>query len=190
MTRSVVMPRQGSAQGSADVRQQIDAQVRARVEQAEARVEAQRARLEAEQAAREARLAAEDAAREARLEAQAAVQEARGQGEAVIVVPPRGGSNDIPREAVMISVAFFVMIAVLVIGLPIVRAFTRRMERTQAAPAIGPEVAAQIQRIEHTVESMAVELERISEAQRFSARLDAERMAQPALSARSTPRDA
>lgn len=194
MTSYAVKHQQGNAQSAAELRQQIDAQVRARVEQAQARVDAQQARLEAEQAAREARLVAEQAARDARLEAEAAVQEvqARGQGrgDAVTVVPPGGGGpNDIPREAVAISVAFFVMIAIIVIGLPIVRAFTRRMERSPNVPAIGPEMAAQIQRIEHTVESMAVELERISEAQRFSAKLEAERSSQPALSARPAHRD-
>ncbi len=76
----------------------------------------------------------------------------------------------IPREAVAISIAFFVMIAVIIVGLPIARAFARRMDRTAAAPR--PQGDPQrLVRIEQAVEAVAVEVERISENQRYVTRL-------------------
>ena len=46
-----------------------------------------------------------------------------------------------------------------------------------------------LKRIEHAVEAMAIEVERISEAQRYMARLESERGADPALLARPGRRD-
>ncbi|MDB4880050.1 MAG: hypothetical protein JWL60_1496 [Gemmatimonadetes bacterium] len=83
-----------------------------------------------------------------------------------------GGPGDgIPPEAVDMAMGFFVMCAVMVVGWPIARAFGRRIERSATTPAIQPEVAAQLHRIEQAVESMAIEVERISESQRFVAKL-------------------
>ena len=77
----------------------------------------------------------------------------------------------IPPEAVMISIAFFVMIVLVAVGIPIARAFGRRMDkRTVAAPAIA-ELAQRLDGIEQAIETVAVEVERISEGQRYSARL-------------------
>jgi hypothetical protein len=77
----------------------------------------------------------------------------------------------IPREAVVISIAFFLMIALIAIGLPLARAFARRMDRRTAGPAIPSDLGEQLRRLENAVETMAVEVERISEGQRFSAGL-------------------
>ncbi|HEX6058581.1 MAG TPA: hypothetical protein VFZ11_06140 [Gemmatimonadaceae bacterium] len=78
---------------------------------------------------------------------------------------------EIPPEAVMISVAFFVMIVLVAVGIPIARAFGRRIDkRSVAAPAIA-ELAQRLDGIEQAIETVAVEVERISEGQRYSARL-------------------
>lgn len=77
----------------------------------------------------------------------------------------------IPPEAVDMAMGFFIMCAVMVVGWPIARALGRRIERTAATPAIEPQVSAQLHRIEQAVESMAIEVERISESQRFVAKL-------------------
>lgn len=78
----------------------------------------------------------------------------------------------IPPQAVDISVAFFVMLAVIIIGWPLARAFGRRLERRAEAPTIAdPGIAVQLQRIEQAVEAMSIEIERISESQRFMAKL-------------------
>lgn len=81
------------------------------------------------------------------------------------------GPNDIPPQVETISIAFFVMCAVMVIGWPIARAFGKRLERRADVAAIDPAVSGQLQRIEQAVEAMAIEIERISESQRFMAKL-------------------
>jgi Arc/MetJ-type ribon-helix-helix transcriptional regulator len=85
------------------------------------------------------------------------------------------GSNDIPQGAVDISIAFFVMIAVTFIGTPLARAFARRMDRKPVpAPAAGGEVVARLDRIEQAVDAIALEVERVSEGQRYVTKLMAE----------------
>jgi hypothetical protein len=81
----------------------------------------------------------------------------------------------IPAGAIEISEAFFATIAIIALGIPLIRAFTRRLERAPSAPAqVSPEVLSRLERIEQGVEAIAVEVERISEAQRFTAKLMAE----------------
>ena len=79
------------------------------------------------------------------------------------------------NEDILVPIAFFVMIAVTAIGVPLARAFARRMERQPIAPAISPELSAQIARMEQAIDSIAIEVERISEGQRFTTKLLAER---------------
>jgi hypothetical protein len=78
----------------------------------------------------------------------------------------------IPPQAVDISIAFFIMIAVIIIGWPLARAMGRRLERRADAPALpDPAITGQLQRIEQAVEAMSIEVERISESQRFLTKL-------------------
>ncbi len=79
------------------------------------------------------------------------------------------------NEAILVPIALFFMIAVTSIGVPIARAFARRIERQPAQPAIPPELAAQIERMEQALDSIAIEVERISEGQRFTTKLLSER---------------
>jgi hypothetical protein len=101
----------------------------------------------------------------------------------IIGVPPAG--EIIPPQAVDISIAFFLMLAVIIIGLPLARAFARRMDRKAAAPAQVPaEVSAQLNHLSQAVDAIALEVERITEGQRFTTRLlseqrDAARQALP-----------
>lgn len=95
-----------------------------------------------------------------------------GPGGAVTIQRSNGMQDVIPRQAVDISIAFFVMLAVIIIGWPLARAVGRRLERRADAPALpDPAIAAQLQRIEQAVEAMSIEVERISESQRFMAKL-------------------
>ena len=97
-------------------------------------------------------------------------------GEQIITVRTPGNDlPDIPPQVVDISIAFFAMVAICVVGWPLARAFGRRIERRPQLPAIPAETSAQLQRIEHSVEAMAIEVERISESQRYLTRLQAER---------------
>ncbi|HVS61119.1 MAG TPA: hypothetical protein VHE82_10550 [Gemmatimonadaceae bacterium] len=91
----------------------------------------------------------------------------------VVGIPPNFNVNDvIPPQAVDISIAFFVTVAAIIIGLPIARAFARRMDRRAAGPAQIPnEVSAQLSQLTQAVDAIALEVERISEGQRFTTRL-------------------
>ena len=80
----------------------------------------------------------------------------------------------IPSELVVILVAFFVMIAIVAVGTPIARAFARRMDRRAAAAPELASVGERLDRIEQAIETVAVEVERISEGQRYTARLMSE----------------
>lgn len=104
---------------------------------------------------------------------QAIEQSQAAQERGATVVPPIP-FDPVPQRAVDISVAFFVMIAAIVIFTPLARAFARRLERSPAAPALDPGLTTQLQRIEQSVDAMAIEIERISEAQRYLTRLQTE----------------
>jgi hypothetical protein len=90
-----------------------------------------------------------------------------------IVLPPGFSTKDvIPPQAVDISLAFFLTVAFIIVGLPLARAFARRMDRRGASPAQIPgEVSAQLAQLNQAVDAIALEVERISEGQRFTTRL-------------------
>jgi hypothetical protein len=89
------------------------------------------------------------------------------QGQTVV----SGFDNVIPPQAVDISIAFFIMLAVIIIGLPLARAFARRMDRKTGGGQVPTEIASQIAHLNQAVDAIAVEVERISEGQRFTTRL-------------------
>jgi len=79
---------------------------------------------------------------------------------------------------------FFTTAIVLGLGIPLVRAYVRSRERRMEIPSSNPENDRRLERIEAAVESMAIEIERISEGQRFTTKLlsdRADRGAAPAL---------
>ena len=78
---------------------------------------------------------------------------------------------DIPPRAESVAYAFFLTIAVIAIGVPLVRAFARWLDRRGTPPAVPVEVTRRLEAIEQAVETVAVEVERISEGQRFTSRL-------------------
>ncbi len=93
-----------------------------------------------------------------------------------IVVPSRLLQNTIPPQAVDISIAFFLMVAAIIIGLPLARAFARRMDkRSGGAPQLSAEVSSQLAQLNQSVDAIALEVERISEGQRYTTRLLSER---------------
>jgi len=85
--------------------------------------------------------------------------------------PPDFPQPMIPPGAVDIAIGFFITCAVIVVGWPISRALSRRFERRGTSSVVDAGVAEQLQRIEQAVEAVAIEVERISESQRFLARL-------------------
>jgi len=85
--------------------------------------------------------------------------------------PPHFPQPVIPAGATDIAFAFFITCAVMVVGWPISRALGRRFEKRGTTPLLDASVADQLQRIEQAVEAVSIEVERISESQRFLARL-------------------
>jgi hypothetical protein len=65
-------------------------------------------------------------------------------------------------------------IVTIVLGYPFVRSWARRMER-RSEEQLPADVSARLARIESAVDSIAIEVERISESQRFLAKLQADR---------------
>ena len=94
----------------------------------------------------------------------------------VIGIPSGFRARDvIPQQAVDISIAFFLTIAFIIVGLPLARAFARRLDRRGAGPTQVPgEISAQLAQLNQAVDAIALEVERISEGQRFTTRLLAE----------------
>jgi hypothetical protein len=68
-----------------------------------------------------------------------------------------------------------VMIVVLSIGVPLVLGLIKRWERQASRPQMPSDASARLERIEQAIDAMSIEVERISESQRFVARLMSER---------------
>lgn len=79
--------------------------------------------------------------------------------------------NGIPPQVEDISIAFFFTVAAIIILLPLARAFARRMDRRSAPAQVPSEVSAQLEHLNRAVDAIALEVERISEGQRFTTRL-------------------
>lgn len=89
-----------------------------------------------------------------------------------ITIPPiTFGQNVIPQQVVDISIAFFLTMAAIIIGLPLARAFARRMDRRGGAVQVPTEISNQLAHLNQAVDAIALEVERISEGQRYTTRL-------------------
>jgi len=164
------------------------ADIQKAVEEAQRAVEA--ATREAVAAQQQAQAAAEEAA-------QRGAQERSAPGNGVIVFPGEGGNPDVrvtvdgrgihvsqngnnttipiqdvvPRGAVQITYALSAaLIAVAIVG-PLLRFFLRRFERRQVTAQLNAGVQARLDAMERNIDTVAVELERVSEGQRFTNRL-------------------
>lgn len=77
------------------------------------------------------------------------------------------------EDVLVVAIIFGTMAIVL---FPLARAWARRIEHRGAPPAAIPaDVTERLERIERAVESVAIEVERISEGQRFVTRVLADR---------------
>ncbi len=83
--------------------------------------------------------------------------------------------------AVMVPLGFFAMVVMIVIGRPMVKAISAKAEAESKRPALPQEVSARLERMEQSIDAIAVEIERISEGQRFTTKLLAEVRDTPAL---------
>jgi hypothetical protein len=95
-------------------------------------------------------------------------------------------------DGVLVPITFFGMVAVVSVGMPLARAYARRLESGAGRPAVPPDVTARLERMEQAIDSIAIEIERISEGQRFTTKLLADRVppasASPAAPARADSR--
>ncbi|HYU80819.1 MAG TPA: hypothetical protein VEK56_17645 [Vicinamibacterales bacterium] len=133
------------------------------------KTQVQKATADARQAAREAQQAAREAAN-------LPAQPGPPVGVPVIGVRNMPFERDMPPRVKDVSIAFFVTLAVIIIGLPLMRAIARRIERGTPRPAqIPAEMQAQMQHLMQSVDAIAIEVERISEGQRFATKMLAER---------------
>lgn len=78
---------------------------------------------------------------------------------------------DVPPRAAGVAIVFFITMAVIIIGLPFVRAIARAIDRRSQQPQVPAQVTQQLTQLTQAVDSIAIEVERISEGQRFTTRL-------------------
>jgi len=78
-------------------------------------------------------------------------------------------------DGVMIPIIALLIVPVTAIGFPLARAYAKRMEQGGSAARIPSDVSARLERMEQAIDSIAVEVERISEGQRFTTKLLSER---------------
>ncbi len=57
------------------------------------------------------------------------------------------------------------------IGIPLARAYARKLDSDSKNPRIPTEVNSRLERMEQMIEAVAIEVERISEGQRFTTKL-------------------
>lgn len=197
-------------EGVAQAAQAARAAQQARIDAEVARVRAEMARAQAEQARAAGELAAAQA--EGRLGDTRVVRGPDGRmtvslpdGRAITIeggpgVSPEALLHDAgvhvppdmpPRDASAPFLRFGLAGALFCLVLALVWYVARASGRRAALPvarAAPPDLDARLQRIEQAVETIAIEVERVSEAQRFSARLLAERGPSPAASPASPGR--
>ena len=82
---------------------------------------------------------------------------------------------------IVVPVGGMLMVLSIVIGRPLVQAWAKKLENESRRPALPPEVANRLERMEQSIDAIAVEVERISEGQRFTTKLLAEVRDTPAL---------
>jgi hypothetical protein len=80
-----------------------------------------------------------------------------------------------PNSPFIVPVVLFICIAVTAIGVPIAKALGRRLERRPIDSSPPPELMLRLERMEQALDSIAIEVERIAEGQRFTTKLLAER---------------
>ena len=80
-------------------------------------------------------------------------------------------------DPVLIPITALLVIPVSIIGYPLAKAIARRLDRETLQPRVPSEVTARLERLEQGVDAIAIEVERISEGQRFVTKLLSEKHA-------------
>lgn len=102
-----------------------------------------------------------------------AVADQAAQPGAVVQEPAEVFHRDGPPEGFFVLGGFFIVLVMM----PIAIAFARRLWKKgmHSAPALPPDLGDRLRKIEDAVESVAVEVERIGEGQRFMSRVFTDR---------------
>ncbi len=72
---------------------------------------------------------------------------------------------------IVVPLGAFATAIICAIGIPLSRAYSRRMDADSKNARIPTEVTSRLERIEQAVDAVALEVERISEGQRFTTKL-------------------
>ncbi|MFN8582449.1 MAG: hypothetical protein U0163_15925 [Gemmatimonadaceae bacterium] len=100
--------------------------------------------------------------------------------ETAITIPPPFPSQDIPEQVIPLTGIVMSGLVFIAVGWPLARSFARRMDRKSTWHSAGSDLSPRFDRIEQAIEAMAIEVERISEGQRFTTKLMSEMRALPA----------
>jgi hypothetical protein len=73
--------------------------------------------------------------------------------------------------SIIVPLGAFVMAIIIAIGVPLARAYSRRMDAESRNPRLPTEVTDRLERMEQALDSIAIEIERITEGQRFTTKL-------------------
>jgi hypothetical protein len=153
----------------------------ARQIQAAAKADAKAAVAAAKATAKEAQQAARGA--------QTAAQQGGGSGPVIAPSPPgnppgelttstgwpAGFPTDVPPNVYNLGMAGIFMTVACVLGFPIVRVIARRFDPKLRVLQSAPDLTPQLRQLQESVDTMAIELERISEGQRYATKLLTER---------------
>jgi hypothetical protein len=90
---------------------------------------------------------------------------------------PWNPNDDIPPRAMGLGIAFLVTVAAVLILMPFTRALSRAIDRSKPRSSVPSDVSAQLNQLGQAVDAIALEVERISEGQRFTTKLLAEQRA-------------
>jgi hypothetical protein len=72
---------------------------------------------------------------------------------------------------IVVPLGAFVTAISCAIGVPLARAYSRKMDAESRNPRLPSEIGERLERMEQALDSVALEVERISEGQRFTTKL-------------------
>jgi hypothetical protein len=72
---------------------------------------------------------------------------------------------------IVVPLGAFATAIICAIGIPLSRAYSRRMDAEAKNPRLPTEVTQRLERMEQMLEAVAIEVERITEGQRFTTKL-------------------
>ena len=99
-----------------------------------------------------------------------------------LVAPNVRVNPEIPPEAMEMTKMFLTTVVIIVLGVPMMRAWIRRFDRKSEALKAGPRenLEPQIRQLQDSIDGLTLEVERIAEGQRFMAKAIGDREKVPA----------